>query len=180
MGLVSEMVWEGGQASGPGSAACTKWPRSVLPHQPSVTRCDHPGQSPSGPWGSASDPPGSQDASASSQAHPGLLPGGPIRCPPAASQNHPWRYHRPALAIQPETHRQAEGDSFSHPECPLGPRGCRALPSILPTLLPRQGRGGGSGQASYVPRARHQESQLTVLPRVSWDRSFLVTQVWLL
>lgn len=42
MGLVSEMVW-GGQVGGLGSAAGTKWSRSVLPHWPSVMVCDHPG-----------------------------------------------------------------------------------------------------------------------------------------
>lgn len=88
----------------------------------------------------------------------------------------PRGYHR-ALAIQPETHRRAEADSFSHP----GPRGSRAQRSILP--ISSHGRAGGrqwSGLLCAQGWAGHPESQLTVLPRVSWDRSFLVTQVWLL
>lgn len=36
MGLVSEMVWGGGQASGLGSAASTKWSWSFPPHRGSL------------------------------------------------------------------------------------------------------------------------------------------------
>ena len=170
MGLVSEMVWGGGQASGPGSAARTGRSRSVPAPQPSVTGCECRGQSPRGPWGSASDPPGSRDPSASSQAHPGFRPGGPIRSTPV-SRNHPWEV--PPSPGHPARGRQARRRGERPPARvpPGSPRSWAAQPGAHSCLL------SGGWQASCVLRTGCPAFWLTVLSWASRHQAFLPTRV---